>query len=436
MEPKELLKLYKLDDTGRRMKVVHYDSFPILKNDAHSGSMKKTDEGFLEGSAPVAKEGVMVYLLADGSILREFTPKEVLSDSAGRESLRLRPVTNNHPSELFVDSFNASFRQIGMTGEQIEMADEFLMANLVITDDITVEAVENGKDELSPGYEAEIFFEQGEFNGQQFDAIQVSRRYNHLAVVDNARGGMDIQMKLDSKKAQGYHEGAIKIKKEDSKSKPTQKENRSMKTQIDGIEYEADPEVLNALKKQTGRADAAEANLKIKTDESDKATAERDTQKEELDKLKKTDHSDAISKAVKERVTLVAIANDAFNGDEEKLKGLDDLSNRDLKVKIITDQAPTIGEKIDDKTGDVYLDAVLDTLEIKKEKKEDGVGGQRQEITAPAPASKGNHVDRGQTDGNRNTAGDNEKDPVKAAQLRMQSDSQNAWKQKPTLASV
>lgn len=415
MEPKELLKKYNLDGLGRREKLNHFDSITINHND--KGSLKKTNEGFLKGDAPVAQVGIMSYIMEDGSVLKEFVPPETLFNIDSMDSLHLKPVTNQHPAEKRVTSENAAFRQVGTMGENVRQDGKLLMSNMVVTDDMTVEDVEGGVQELSPGYTAEVIFEKGEFEGQKFDAIQTRRTYNHVAVVDHARGGSEIRLQLDKADAVGYHSGAIKDKKDSKqKSKPIKKEKRPMANlKIDNIDYEADQEVINHSSKLQARADKAETELKEKTDAVEKMTAERDALKEKHDKLEKQDNKEEIQTAVKARINLERVANDVL--DEKELEKVDSMEDRELKIKIILDKMPGLEKKIDDKTTDTYLDALMEAISVgeKKDGDKDNLGSQRQTTTTK------------QDNKNKNKNDGDDPDPD-AARERMLKNDEDAWK--------
>lgn len=142
-----------------------------------------------------------------------------------------------------------------------------------------------------------------------------------------------------------------------------------IKIMLDGIEYEASPEVANALKKANERADTAEASLEtLKTKNADaisKIEADRDTFKEENVKLKKDIEDNKlddnkIKLAVDERLSIVEKAKSA--GIEVK----DEMSNLDLKKEIIMKNFPNAN--LDNKD-EVYLNARYDSaIEILNEK--------------------------------------------------------------------
>jgi len=326
-------KLHKHDhfDTAEIQTVEHWDLLKIAK-----GQMQRTDEGFLQGDAPIAQVGVMSYLMHDGTILKELVGAEALFDQKSMDSLKMKPVTNRHPVEGRVNVDNANIRQVGSTGESIKKDGNFLMAHLVITDQKALDDIEEGRQELSPGYTVQLVIAPGVFNGENFDAIQTNRTYNHLAVVDSARGGADIRLKLDDAGCTGYGE----IKEDSTKLKPG--ENTMPKIRLDSIDYEAAQEVINHVAKIKTEADESEKALKVKTDELEKITAERDTTKEELEKLKKVDHAKEIQDAVKARVGLERLAEVVLD-DIDKL---DEKDNRQIKVDIISKKLPETAKRL------------------------------------------------------------------------------------------
>jgi len=242
----------KKEDTAGTIKVFRSDRISSQR----IGSIKKTDEGYLMGTAPVAKVGVMSYLLNDGSIRRELVPEETLFNVDNMETLKMKPITNSHPSEGAINSFNAKSKKVGFTGETIKQDGDYLLTSLTITDNDSINNIDNGKRELSPGYECDLLLQSGVFKGQKYDAIQVKRVYNHLALCDKARGGDDIRLNLDSAEAENIN--GYELNKLDEKEKiffndsiNLNQRSRFMDTfKLDGIEYNADKQVINHIDKQ------------------------------------------------------------------------------------------------------------------------------------------------------------------------------------------
>lgn len=154
-----------------------------------------TPDGFLLcENVPLARTGVLLY--ADGEVpveadqdgiirvLRE--PEEVFSPSA-IASFNGKPVTNDHPPEK-VSPGNWRTHAVGVVinprrGDGRQFDDDFLYADLLITDEDAIQDIRDGKREVSAGYDAD--YEQvrpGE--GRQHQIVG-----NHVALVDKGRCG-------------------------------------------------------------------------------------------------------------------------------------------------------------------------------------------------------------------------------------------------------
>ena len=241
----------------------------------------KTDEGFLRGTATVTRIGVFEYTNNDGEIRRELRHPDDVMEQASLESLKMIPITVDHPGHL-VTSDNADGLSVGQTGENISIDGRFIKAPLTITGKRGIEAVNSGKRELSLGYRLDLVEEKGEYFGQPYTHRQTNIRYNHLAIVDVARAGRTARLNLDGASVQ-------------SVNPQDHKENPVIKINIDGIQYDAAPEVARALEKAQSellaiktRADKAEAARDDAISRADKAEAEKVTE-------------DAVEKLVAER---------------------------------------------------------------------------------------------------------------------------------------
>jgi hypothetical protein len=152
---------------------------------------------FLEGFA--ARPGIYLYRNEDGSIRRELVPRSRLWDERSIVSLGRAPLTLEHPP-VFVTDENVQQFGVGDVGDEvIEGPGGFVRVRMAVRTRAAKDAIASGKVQLSPGYIAEIDGTPGvdpEFG--EYDAVQVSREYNHLAIVDQARGGEDCRVRVDS----------------------------------------------------------------------------------------------------------------------------------------------------------------------------------------------------------------------------------------------
>ena len=372
---------------------------------------ERTNEGFLKGRAIVTSIGVFTYKRADGTIQRELRlPEEVFSPLT-LNSMKLKPVTLNHPTEL-VTPDNADKLQVGSLGDNPSWTKEWHNRNweevtdgincaidMIVTKKDAVDAVLNGKQSLSMGYTCDLEMAQpgSTWCGVEYDFIQRNIRYNHCAIVDSARAGDNAKIELRADSEDAVLEDMVI--KTDGGTKMLKKIN------LDGIEYEAEESVIKALNKERARADQAEsdaceskktadkkvADMEKKVTEMEKRVseleAERDAAKEkkdaaeaELEKVK-SDSADPkrLDEAVKAKMELL------HNAEKAKVEVKEDMSDMDIKKAIITSQFPKANF---DGKDDVYIQARYDSaVEMMVEKNDSNI----RQITSDLPPQ--NHVD-------------------------------------------
>jgi hypothetical protein len=328
----------------------------------------RTSEGFLTGRAIVTSIGVFTYRNADGGVSRELRLPEAVFDSESLASMKLKPVTNNHPTEK-VTPANTQALAVGSLGSNPsstvqertydgwtpmdKMTDGFHVAiDMTINQAEAIEDVLNGKRALSMGYECEIekADEGATWLGMAYDSIQRRIRYNHCAIVDKARAGDVAQIHLDSADA------VLEI---------ILKEGEMKSIRIDGVDYQGDEGLILNYNSERKRADTAEKALEQeRTDRKtaySKLEAERDTAKDRADKAEaeaKQAKADAalsperLNAAVKEKLALY----DAVDRAGVEIK--DDMADTDIKRAVITAVFPVA--KLDGKD-EAYLSARFDS---------------------------------------------------------------------------
>ncbi|MCI9592272.1 MAG: DUF2213 domain-containing protein [Lachnospiraceae bacterium] len=168
--------------------MISYYGYTISPNQIETG------EGFLIcRNVPIARTGTQEYLgreiglegkAADAIVTVYRSSSEVFSEAA-LASFEGKPATNNHPPDL-IGPDDVSMYEKGHvqnvrrgTGEW----KDFVIADLHIHDRELIEAVQNGKREISCGYECE-YIDNGDGTYSQ-----VNIRGNHVAVVDRGRAG-------------------------------------------------------------------------------------------------------------------------------------------------------------------------------------------------------------------------------------------------------
>lgn len=302
-----------------------------------------TPEGFIRDKPIVTRAGIFEYRTVDGKTKREFRSVDEVFKSDSLNSLSGVPVTDGHRGLIGVDNTSGIVGTVLSPGERI---DENVSADIIIHD-----AKKLGKKrELSLGYTCDIKETSGEYNGQRYDCEQTNIRYNHLAVVSKGRAG-NARLRLDSADAVSDD---FEIIKDDPMPDPV----KLVSIRLDGIDYQASPEVNNALTKaQTDLAD-----LKKRFDgleaERDSFKTKLDDSKKEIDKARSTARSE-----IKARLDLETVAT------SNKIKFDEADPDRSIKEKILTKLNPSL--KFDGKSDD-YVDSAFDiatTYEADKLKK-------------------------------------------------------------------
>jgi hypothetical protein len=358
---------------------------------------ERTNEGFLKGRAIVTSIGVFTYKRKDGTVQRELRlPEEVFSPKT-LSSMKLKPVTLNHPTEL-VTIDNADRLQVGSLGDNPSWTKEWEHRNweevtdgincaidMIITKKDAVDAVLNGKQALSMGYTCDLETAEpgAAWCGIEYDFIQRNIRYNHCAIVDSARAGDNAKIELRADSEDAVLEDMVFYKKTDGGTQMLKKIN------LDGIEYEAEAEVIKALQRADEKAKKAEedaceqkkamdkkvADLEDKEKELEKRIseleAERDSAKDKADSLEKdlekakADSADPkrLDEAVKAKMELLR------NAEKAKVEVKADMSDMDIKKAVITSAFPNA--KFDGKD-DVYIQARYDATVEMLEARADG----------------------------------------------------------------
>ena len=361
----------------------------------------KTPEGFLTGRAIVTSVGVFTYRNLDGSISRELRLPEEVFHVDTLNSMKLKPLVNNHPSEKVTPN-NAKNLQIGSLGNNpsdwvssyasfhpdemmndrgLSSSDGFHVSiDLSITDAAAIKEIEDGgKQSLSMGYDCEIEGTSGVWCGMAFDAIQRKILYNHCALVDGARAGDAARIRFDSTDDSIHLDSgdAVLVDMPSGNTRGDQAQSQEVKTmkfRLDnGMEFDAPEGFVQAYVSMKEKADAAtsRADTAEKTVADNKSAistleAERDTAKARADKAEKElqeaqaalNDPKRMDAAIEAKVSLREAAQKA--GVEVK----NDMSDADIRKAVILSVFPD--SKFDGKD-ETYITARFDaTVEFLK----------------------------------------------------------------------
>ena len=157
--------------------------------------VRRDSAGNLVCSATVARAGVYEYAgfelgKPDKRVIRVYRPAEEVFHRDAMRSLAGAPVTIDHPKELVTTANWKDYAMGETSSDDIVRDGEAIKVPFLLRDENAINAVEDGKHELSPGYTALIDWTAGQTeSGEAYDAVCRRIRVNHLAIVDKARGG-------------------------------------------------------------------------------------------------------------------------------------------------------------------------------------------------------------------------------------------------------
>lgn len=342
--------------------------FDVLKLDGY----EITPQGFMRIPVYAARTGVQVYRKLDDAgkpmLLKEYRPAEEVFSERTMSSLRSCPFTNNHPEEM-VNVDNAKDLMCGFTVDHVEkIENRYLKTFVVIYDKKAIEDVKSGKREVSMGYDVELDFTPGEFEGQKYDAIQRNIVHNHIALVDRARGGREIRLRID-------HETAMLVNENDNQSW----EDSMAKLKIGNKEFEVAQDLSDAftahvaeLEGKSGKLDSVQSDLtksneKVKELETKNAelATEKDSLKAKVDSLEadkaknagQNMDSAAVEQAVKERRRIDKVAEKILGAEE--FKKADAMTALELKKAVIKAECK---DAVLDGQSETYISARFDHI--------------------------------------------------------------------------
>lgn len=340
-----------------------FDSVPI--RDA------KIDDqtGFLYvRRVPIAQAMVQTYYQNDGTETKEAKlPQYILSDSTVA-SANEKPVTNDHPGVLVTKSNSREYMR-GFTTSNAHVEGNVLYNDVAITDAALIKAIQNGKKELSIGFETEVVPEKGEYNGVKYDHVQKNIKINHLAVVQKGRAGHSVRLVGDSA---------------DNIAPSDREKGKSMETKV----VRADGQDITVAAEDVAKITKLDADNSAKAKQIAELKAQQKALQEKIDKLegnskdsaKKADEAQAKADSLQADNEKLQKQIDQLKGDafDERLDLIDKVkkfvgvsaydyhnkSDRDMKIDAVK---AVKGDSIDfDGKSDTYVDAAFDMLEAPK----------------------------------------------------------------------
>lgn len=315
--------------------------------------LRRTPQGGVRVDAGIARTGVLLYTQADGSVRRELVLPEELFHADSIASLRDAPLTIGHPD--MVSTANWQTHAVGHL-PSARPDGQVLAAELVAQRQDAVDGIER-RDlvETSCGYTCETEEVPGTWEGQEYDAIQRNRRYNHVGLGPRgwARAGAAASLRLDGSAwtatldTDGSH----------------QKEVPAMAVKFDGKTYDsaeaalavAEVKVDSLQKELTG----SQTSLATAVKTSEQLQAKVDSVTADLTKARADLAVATDPKRIDEQVavrTALAVKASQVLGSAVKLDGK---TAREIHALVIAKAKPTI--KLDGRSDD-YLEALFDDI--------------------------------------------------------------------------
>ncbi len=320
------------------------------------GSATRTAEGYVIADAAVTRTGIFIYYDQSGKQIRVLRKPDDVFNEISMNSLKLKPITNNHPSnKKLLNKTNAKDYLIGSTGENVHHDETTLFTSLIIYDGDTIDNdIANGKLEFSCGYDSMLIQEAGIFDGQEYDFIQSDISYNHVALVGKGRAGSDIRLNfMDSETYTIFNKRKIMNKK----------------IVLDSVEYEVPEQVEVAF----GKALSENKTLKTSLDSADgkiAALTEDNATKQAIIDSMPIKIADGI-KARRELETKLSAIFDSEDGD------ISGLSDSELIAKACTKVYPNIS--LDGKSPD-FINGILESAIVTINDSGDALAIQRSKL--------------------------------------------------------
>lgn len=346
-----------------------------IRFDAVKLKAQITPEGYLRDSPIIGRAGVQEYRRADGTVRREYRPPEVVFDAMALAGVAGIPIIDQHVG--LMNAANVKQHMVGTVLTAARQDGNNMLADIIIHDPTPV--TKHGRKELSLAYAVRTDETPGETpDGEKYDAkIEAIVRYDHLAIVGKGRAGV-ARLRLDSDDAISTdlpiaEDSPKDIKMPDPVAPPSTK---LVVVRVDGIEYQAPPEVERALNRLNTDLTAAQRR-------ADEAEAARDSLQTKIanhDAELAQVRSDAAG-VVRARLELEGVAKQ--HGVEVRV----DASDRSIREAVIKKLSGSAEMKFDGKSDDyvgfAFDHAVAEAAKAQsvKEKNRTVVNG-----AAPLPA--------------------------------------------------
>ena len=168
-----------------------------------SENMAKTPEGYLICyDVNIARIGSQDYLGSelgtDDDVISVNRPADEVFKPSTVASFEGKPFTNEHPYKLLDVNDTAIYEKGHVQNVRVSDDKTYLVADIMVKDVQTIRDIENGKRELSAGYECDCIKDE---NGNWYQCNIIG---NHVALVDKGRAGNKVRINDNEWKEQDH----------------------------------------------------------------------------------------------------------------------------------------------------------------------------------------------------------------------------------------
>jgi len=223
----------------------------------------------------------------------------------------------------------------------VEGGDAFI--ELLIQDNETIAKIKNRElVEVSAAYTGTIIFEDGEFEGQKYQAIQTDFHFNHILLLPAGQGRLGDGAKILNMKGKKTMSHTVKVKMKNGKNRTFKFTNEADRDEAEQMANEVQEEnestSAEAVTNAMNRINELNAELETKNQELAEQKALVEQFKTELDKVLNPEAQEELAKELLEQTEDEdAIVNELEDGEEkENLKNtIKNTKSRSERRKII-----------------------------------------------------------------------------------------------------
>ena len=326
---------------------------PKFTEDAQLSNTRLTRDGYLVASVLCARTGIQDYLGVEVGrpeipVVHVYRPESAVFAKDSLSTFVGKPTTNDHPPAQ-VTADNWKEYAVGAIGEEILREGEYIRVPITLMDAAVIKAVQDGKREISMGYEMDLTWESGQTpDGHAYDAVMSNLRMNHLAIVDRGRAGS--RARIDDSNPTQWGVSPLLT----DRNPPIM---TTRKIVVDGLTIETTDQGAEAISKlQAEKQSLADAKAADKTAHDaaiaakDKELAAKDA---EIDALKKAALTDAqLDAKVQARASLISKA-------QKLAKDADFAGKSDIEIMTVAVSAVRGADAVTGKSP-AYIEAAFD----------------------------------------------------------------------------